>query len=410
MSQAASSVSRRIVVTGMGAICALGHDVASFTAALRTGAVGIGPIVNIPTERLAVRIAAEVRGLDVAAHFPAKRLAVLDRGAQLALIAARQAMDQAGLAHGSAPDGAVVLAAAIGQETFDFAYEQLYGQGLPRVHPFTIPKIMPNAAASQVSIEFGLRGPCYSVASACASANHAIGQAMHMVRSGMVDVAVTGGGDASVTVGFMKGWEALRVLSPGACRPFSLDRTGLAIGEGAGILVLEEAGHAEARGAEPLLEVAGFGMSADAGDLLAPSADGAARAMRAALKDAGCAPGQVGYVNAHGTGTRLNDKTEAAALREVFGRRLGGLPVSSTKSMIGHCMTAGGALELIATAAALRAGFFPPTAGFTTADPECDIDCVPNRARPGEFDCAMSNAFAFGGLNAVLVARRWAAA
>ncbi len=398
------------MVTGMGAVCAVGHDVASFTAALRAGEVGIGPIANIPTERLAVRIAGEIRGLDVAAHFPAKRLAVLDRTAQLALIAARQAMGQAGLPPGSMPDGAVVLAAAIGQQTFDFAYEQLYGQGLSRVHPFTIPRIMPNAAASQVSIEFGLRGPCYSVASACASANHAIGQAMHMIRSGMVDVAVTGGSDASVVVGFMKGWEALRVLSPSACRPFSLDRTGLAIGEGAGILVLEAARHAEARGATPLLEVAGFGMSADASDLLAPSPDGAARAMRAALADAGCAPEQVGYVNAHGTGTRLNDKTETAALRQVFGRQLDGLPVSSTKSMIGHCMTAGGALELIATAAGLRGGFIPPTAGFNTADPDCDIDCVPNRARLGETDWAMSNAFAFGGLNAVLVARRWAGA
>lgn len=403
-------MSRHVVVTGMGAVCAVGHDMPSFARALRAGTVGIGPIVNIPTERLAVQIAGEVRGLDVAAHLPAKRLAVLDRTAQLALIAARQAMGQAGLAHGMAPDGAVVLAAAIGQQTVDFAYEQLYGQRLPRVHPFTIPKIMPSAPASQVSIEFGLRGPCYSVASACASANHAIGQAMHMIRSGMVDVAVTGGSDASIVVGVVKGWEALRVLSPAACRPFSLDRTGLAIGEGAGILVLEEAGHAAARGATPLLEVAGFGMSADAGDLLAPSADGAARAMRAALKDAGCAPQDVGYVNAHGTGTRLNDKTETAALREVFGRRLDGLPVSSTKSMIGHCMTAGGALELIATAVALRGGFIPPTAGFTTADPDCDIDCVPNQARPGEFDCAMSNAFAFGGLNAVLVARRWAGA
>ena len=403
-------MSRQVVVTGMGAVCAVGHDVPSLAGALRAGTVGIGPIVNIPTERLAVRSAAEVRGLDMAAHFTAKRLAVLDRSAQLALIAARQAMGQAGLPHGAAPDGAVVMAAAIGQETFDFAYHQLYGQHLPRVHPFTIPKIMPNAAASQVSMEFGLRGPCYSVASACASANHAVGQAMHMIRSGIDDVALTGGGDASVVVGFMKGWEALRVLSPGACRPFSLDRTGLAIGEVAGILVLEEAGHAAARGAAPLLEVAGFGMSADAGDLLAPSADGAARAMRAALKDAGCAPEEVEYVNAHGTGTRLNDKTETAALRQVFGRQLDGLPVSSTKSMIGHCMTAGGALELIATAVALRGGFIPPTAGFTTADPDCDIDCVPNQARPGEFSCAMSNAFAFGGLNAVLVARRWAGA
>ena len=300
----------------------------------------------------------------------------------------------------------MILGTGGGQQTFDAVYEEFYGQRLSRVHPFTVPRIMPNAPASHVSMEFGTRGPCFCVASACASANHAIGQAMHMVRCGAVDVAITGGSDASIVPGFMKGWEALRVLSADACRPFSRDRSGLVIGEGAGILVLEAAGHAQGRGAVALMEVAGFGMGSDAGDITAPDPAGAARAMRAAFVDAGCAPERVGYVNAHGTGTRLNDRMETTALRSVFGPRLGQLPVSSTKSMIGHCMTAGGALELIATALALHEGTLPPTAGFTTPDPECDLDCVPNTARPADVEVAMSNAFAFGGLNAVLVARR----
>jgi nodulation protein E len=392
----------------MGVVCATGHDAASFLASLRAGRVGIGPIANIPTERLAVRVAAEIHGFDPAAHFTTRRLALLDRTSQLALVAAREAMAQAGLHTGLAA-GAVVMAGAVGMTTFDQAYLELYGAGASRVHPFTVPRLMPNAPASNVSMEFGLRGPCYSVSTACASSNHAIGQATHMIRSGMADIVVTGGSDASITVGFMKGWEGLRVLSPDSCRPFSRDRAGLVIGEGAGIFVIESADHARARGATVLAEIAGFGMSADGVDLTAPSADGAARAMQVALADAGCAPDEVGYVNAHGTGTRLNDRTEAAALRTVFGNHAGRLMVSSTKSMIGHCMTAGGALELAATVMALRDGIVPPTAGFTEADPDCAIDCVPNTARPADVEVAMSNAFAFGGLNAVLVARRWQA-
>jgi nodulation protein E len=399
---------RRAVVTGMGVVCATGLDAPSFLASLRAGRVGIGPITGIPTERLSVRVAAEAAGLDPASHFEPRRLALLDRSSQLALIAAREAMAQAGLQTGPAA-GAVVMAGAIGLQTFDQSYGELYGRNAPRVHPFTVPRIMPSAPASHISMEFGLRGPVYSVATACASANHAIGQAMHMIRSGMVEFAVTGGADAPITVGFMKGWEALRVLSPDTCRPFSRDRAGIVIGEGAGVFVLESARHARARGAVVLAEIAGFGMSADAAELTAPSADGAARAMQAALADAGCAPEGISYVNAHGTGTRLNDRTEVAALRSVFGAHAGRLMVSSTKSMIGHCMTAGAAVELAATIMALRDGLVPPTAGFTGADPDCDVDCVPNEARPADVAAAMSNAFAFGGLNAVLVARRWAA-
>jgi nodulation protein E len=269
-----------------------------------------------------------------------------------------------------------------------------------------VPRIMPNAPASHLSMEFGLRGPCFSTASACASSAHAIGLAFLMIRAGMLDMAVSGGSDASIVVGFMKAWDALRVLSPDVCRPFSRDRTGLVIGEGAAILVLEEWEHATRRDATIHAELSGFGMSADAGELTAPSADGAARAMRAALDDAGMTPEQVDYVNAHGTGTRLNDKTEVEALGQVFGEHLHRLPVSSTKSMVGHCLNAGGAVELAVSALALHHGVLPPTIGFREPDPECAVDCVPNEARRAPIRVAMSNSFAFGGLNAVLLLRR----
>ncbi len=386
----------------MGAVCAVGHDVPSFFESLRGGRSGIGPIRNIPTERLSVRRAAEIQGLDLASHFAPRRLPMLDRTSQLALIAAREAVRHAALP--PSPRHAVILGAAFGHETFDEAYRQFYAEGAHRVHPFTVPKVMPNASASHVSMEFGLRGPCFTTASACASATHAIGIAFHMVRSGSVDVALTGGADASIVVGVLKGWEGLRVLSADTCRPFSRNRSGLVIGEGAGILVIESMDHARARGAAMHAEIVGFGMGADGVDITAPDPAGAAAAMRHALQDAECGPDEIDYVNAHGTGTRLNDTTEAAALHDVFGERM---PlVSSTKSMIGHCLTAGGALELIATVMALRDGIVPPTANFSEADPACDIDCVPDVAREASVGMALSNSFAFGGLNAVLVTRR----
>ncbi len=398
---------RRVLVTGMGAVCATGHDVEGFIAGLQAGVVGIGPIANIPTTRLSARIAGEIHGFDPAQHFAPRQLPLLDRVSQLGVVAARQALAQSGLEPAERQDAAIVFGAAIGHQSLDAVYEQLYGEGAERVHPFTVPRTMPNAPASHISMAFGVHGPCFAVASACASANHAIGQAALMVRSGMVDVAITGGSDASLAVGVFKAWEALRVLSADACRPFSRNRSGLVLGEGAGVLVLESAGHARARGATGLAEVAGFGMSADGHDITAPDGDGAVRAMMAALADAGCAADGVGYVNAHGTGTRLNDRMEVAALRRVFGAHADRLLVSSTKSMIGHCLAAGGALELIATISALRDGVVPPTAGFTEFDPECAIDCVPNVARAASVEVALSNAFAFGGLNAVLAARRW---
>ncbi len=374
-------------------------------SALQAGRSGIGPIAGIPTDRLSASIAAEIAGFDGAAHFDSRRLPLLDRTAQLALVAAREAVRHAGLA----PDPAeahrrgAIMAATIGQSSLDAAYLAFYGEGASRVHPLTVPRVMPNAPASHLSIEFGLRGPCYAVASACASANHAIALAVDTIRAGRAEVILTGGADASIVVGVFKCWEALRVLSADTCRPFSRDRTGLVLGEGAAVLVLEDWDHARRRGAPVLAEVAGSGMSADGADITAPDAGGAAAAMQAALDDAGLDAAEIGYVNAHGTGTRLNDRAESAALRRVFGRPP---PVSSSKSMIGHCLSAGGALEAVATVMALRDGVLPPTAGFREADPECDVDCVPNVARVAAIQAALSNSFAFGGLNAVLAFRR----
>lgn len=395
----------RVAVTGLGAVCAVGHDAPATWAALCAGGTGIGPITGIPTERLQIRVAAEVQGFDPAEHFDARRLNLLDRASQLAIVAARQAMRDSGLA----PDPAaarrrgVVLGATIGQVTLDAAYEAFYGAGSNRVHPLTVPRAMPNAPASQVSMEFGLRGPCFAAASACASSNHAIGQGLMLIRAGLADVVLAGGADASLVVGVIKSWEALRVLSPDWCRPFSADRAGLVLGEGAGVLVLERWEHATARGAVIHAELAGHGMSADGLDLTAPDAAGAAEAMEAALLDAGMEADEVGYVNAHGTGTRLNDRAEAAALHRVFAGRPP--PVSSIKGAVGHCLSAAGAIEAVATVLALRDGVLPPTAGWRTRDPECELDVIAGEAWLAQARAALSNSFAFGGLNAVLAFR-----
>ena len=270
----------------------------------------------------------------------------------------------------------------------------------------TVPRIMPSAPTSQCAMAFGLKGPTFSIGSACASANHSIGIAAALIRSGAADVMMAGGADASFTFGFLKSWDALRVLSPDICRPFSKDRPGLVLGEGGAILVLEDWDRARDRGATILAEILGFGMTSDAGDLLAPDRDGARRAMQGALDEAGLTADQVDYVNAHGTGTRLNDLTEAAAIGDLLGPRLPRVPVTSTKSMVGHCLNAAGAIEAVATIIALQEGIIPPTIGFQQADPECPVDCVPNEARHMPIEVALSNSFAFGGLNATLAIGR----
>ncbi|HEX3348968.1 MAG TPA: beta-ketoacyl-[acyl-carrier-protein] synthase family protein [Acetobacteraceae bacterium] len=396
---------RRVAVTGVGAVSALGVGAESLWENASAGVCGIRPLVNITLDRLNVRYGGQAQAFDAAAHFEPKQIVMMDRAALLGLVAAREAFDQSRPELEDAYAGGVIFGAAIGHDTYDEAYRKFYEDRQDRLHPLTIPRIMPNGATSHISMAFGLRGAAFATASACASSTHAIGLAFHYIRSGQLDLAVTGGTDAPLCVGVLKGWEALRVLSRDVCRPFSRDRAGLAVGEGAGVLVLEEWERARARGADILGEIVGFGMSADAADLTAPDMNGAARAMSQALRDADLAPEAVGYINAHGTGTRLNDQTEVAAIRKVFGAHADRMAVSSTKSMLGHAMCGGGALELIVTLLGLKRGVLTPTIGFHERDPNCDIDCVPNEARAARVEYAISNSFAFGGLNAVLAVR-----
>ncbi len=401
---------RRVVITGMGSISALGHDAPTCWQAMREGRSGIGPISAVQPELLKAPIAAEVRGFDPLQHFDEKKLILLDRFSQFALVAAREAVAQSGLdfrSNGLGDTTAVVIGTGVGGEnTNDQASRRLYADNNPRLHPLTIVRLMANAPASQISIEFGLRGPAFAVSSACASANHAMAQAFHMVRSGMADTAVTGGTEACITYGVAKAWEAMRVLAEDTCRPFCKQRRGLVLGEGAGIFVLEEYEHAIQRGATILAEFAGAGMSSDAADIVFPSRDGAANAIQRALTDARMNADDVDYINAHGTGTPANDPTETAAIRQVFGTHADALAVSSTKSMHGHALGAAGAVELVAAIGALRDGVIPPTANFIDPDPECDLDYVPNIAREKPVRAALSNSFAFGGLNAVIALRR----
>jgi nodulation protein E len=398
---------RRVAITGMGAINALGHDAAATWSAMREGRPAIGPIANIATDLLLVKIAAEVRDYDPLKHFDSKRLILLDRVSQFALIAAREAIAQAGLefrASGLGERTACIIGTGIGGEnSHNEQSSRFYGDKNPRVHPLAIVRVMANAPACHVGMEFGLTGPSFAIVSACASANHAMGQAFEMVRSGKVDFAVTGGSEACVTVPTIKAWEAMRVTADDTCRPFCKQRRGMVLGEGAGIFVLEEYEHARRRGATILAEFAGSGMSADAGDIVLPSETGAAKALAAALADARLVADDVDYINAHGTGTPANDPTESKAIRRVFGARADQLAVSSTKSMHGHALGAAGAIELIAAIGALREGVVPPTANFIDPDPECDLDYVPNTAREAKVANALTNAFGFGGQNISLV-------
>jgi nodulation protein E len=402
-------MTNRVVVTGLGVISALGHDRCAFWQALTEGRPGIAPLESVDRSLLRFQNGAEVRNYDAARHFDEKEAGLLDRFAQFGVIAAREAVAAAGIEWTDElrENAAIVTGSCVGgQTTEDEGFVNLYRKNIPRVNPLTIPRTMENAAASRISLETGIVGPTYTVSTACSSANHAIGQAFWMVRGGTARMAIAGGSEAVFSLGFLKAWEAMRVVSPDTCRPFSRDRRGLILGEGGAMLVLEPLESARARGAKIFGEIVGFGMSSDAFHITQPSAEGAARAIRAALADAAIASDKIGYINAHGTATPANDATETSAIRKVFGEHADKLAVSSTKSMHGHALGAAGAIEAVATLLALESGILPPTANYTEPDTACDLDVIPNQARQAAVEYALSNSFAFGGLNAVLAFRR----
>ena len=400
---------KRVVITGAGTINPLGHSVSDTFAAMREGVCGIGPLDIRGVDRLQIQIGGQVKGFEAEGRYNRQQMSLYDRFTQFTLAAAREAIEQSGLTFAgelAARSGVVLGTAGGGVSTWDDNYRAVYEEGKNRVHPFVVPKLMNNAAASHVSMAWNLKGPSFTVSTACSSSNHAMSQAFMMVRSGMAPVMVTGGSESMLCFGGVKAWEGLRVMSRDACRPFSANRNGMVQGEGAGIFVFEEYDHACARGADILCEVAGFAMSSDASDIVMPSKNGAARAMAGALEDARIDRSEVGYINAHGTGTAANDKTECAAVADVFGPHADQLMISSTKSMHGHLIGGTGAVELLACIMALRDGVIAPTIGYQEPDPECALDVVPNEARDATVEVALSNAFAFGGMNAVIALRK----
>jgi nodulation protein E len=398
-------MTRRVVVTGIGCVSALGSTASEFWAACMAAKSGIAPISGFDMSGIRFQNGAQAREFDASRHFDEKQLIPLDRFAQLAIVAAREALAQSQLelTDDERTRSAIVTGSCYGGKTSeDAGFAALYRDAQPRVHPMTIPRLMGNAGASALTLELGWQGPVWTVSTACSSANHAIGQAYWLVRHGLADVALTGGSEAPFTYGSLKAWEALRVVSPDTCRPFSKGRNGMVLGEGAGMLVLEPLDRARSRGASILAEITGFGMGADAHHLTQPSAAGAARALRLALADSGLPPEAVGVVNAHGTGTAANDVAESVAIRDVFAGNLQDLKVTATKSLHGHALGASGALEAVATVLGLQNQCVVPTANFQERDPDCDVPvCVEYQAWAHE--AAVSSSFAFGGLNAVLV-------
>ncbi len=396
----------RVVITGQGSINALGRSAGETMAAMREGRSGIGTLDFQDVDRLAIAIGGQIRGYRPEEHFTRQELTLYDRFTQFALLAAREAMAGSGLSiDGELAEqaGVVLGTSGGGLQTQDENYRLVYQEGKNRVHPLVVPRLMNSAAAAHVSMTHNLQGPSFTVATACASSNHAMGQAFGLIRSGQAKVVLTGGTESMLCFGGIKAWEGLRVMSRDGCRPFSRNRNGMVQGEGAAIFVFEELEHARARGAEILAEVRGFAMSSDATDIVNPNQHGAVRAMRGALRSAGVAPEDIGYINAHGTGTAANDRVECAAVREVFGPAADGVMISSTKSMHGHLIGGTGAVELLACLLALREGVIAPTINYDEPDPDCDLDVVPNVAREHRVRTVMTNAFAFGGMNAVLV-------
>ena len=391
---------REVVVTGVGVVAPGASDVPAFWHLLKNGQAVSAPPTALPDGKIRV---AEVTDKALEARLQVKA-AALDRSAQLAVLASGEAL---AIAEISAENTDLSRVAVIignggaGLTSLDEQFHRLYGEGHARPHPMSVSKSMSSSSASWVSIAHGLKGPTFVIASACASGTHAIGIGAELIKSGLADVAVVGGAEAPLSRGTLLAWESMRILAPDVCRPFSKGRLGLLLGEGAGVLVLEAAEHARGRRAAILARLAGFACSADAGDMFNPSEEGMALVMDASLKAGGLVPGDIDYINAHGTGTIANDRAETAAIKAVFGTNAP--PISASKSVTGHGLGAAGGIEAVASILALQKAEIPPTANFLEADPDCDLDYVPNVARPGRLRAALSNSFAFGGLNASLV-------
>lgn len=395
---------KRVVITGLGGIASIGRTADEIWRAMKAGRDGSTPLA---IDRRDLKVEAgfgladpgEDDGID-----PRQRL-TMGMFSRLAVIAARDAAANAGLVEGAFdPDraGAIVGTGVYGSDAVEQSFFDVLLEGKKRTHIFTVPRAMPGAPSGQVSMACGLKGPVFGVTSACSSGNHALASAVDQIRLGRADVMLAGGTDTPVTYSILKAWESLRVMARTRCRPFSADRDGLMLGDGAGIAVLESYEHATARGATILAEIAGIGLSGDASDIVNPTIEGPSSAMARCLADAGVTPADVHYINAHGTATQANDRTETTAIRRVFGPAADLVSVSSTKSMHGHCLGASSALEVIACVNAIREGIVPPTINYTTPDPDCDLDVTPNTARTRKVDFAISNAFAFGGTNAVI--------
>ncbi len=401
---------RRVVITGTGVVTPIGTDVPEFWTSIKAGKCGVSELGGFPLEDLKILIAAQIKNFDHKArlrHFKRDKLIMhADRYSWFAAAAADEAVKQAGL---EVPfvnpyrTACIIGSGAGGLVTFEKSYRDLFIENKRATHPLTLLRIIGSSAAAHVGIEFGVKGPTFATCSACSTATHAIGAARDYIRHGMVDVAIAGASESVINYGTMKAWQALHVLSPEGCFPFAKKRNGTVLGEGAGLLVLESLEHAKARGAKILAEIVGYGMTSDAKDMVNPDIEGPAEAMRFALDDAGLAPSDIDYLNAHGTATLINDRNETNAIKRVFGNYANKLPISSTKSMHGHPLGAGGGIEAVACIKAMEEGILPPTVGLDEADAECDLDYVPNVARPKKLNYVMSNSFAFGGLNAVIV-------
>ncbi len=405
-----SNDARRVVVTGLGAVTPIGQTVDEFWAGMKEGKCGVSDVGGFPLEDLKILIAAQIKDFDHKArlrHFQRDKIILhADRYSWFAAAAADEAVKMSGLefpVENPYRSACIIGSGAGGLVTYEDAYRDLFIHNKRATHPLTLLRIIGSSASAHVGIEYGIKGPTFATCSACSTATHAITLARDYIQNNMVDVAIAGASEAVINYGTMKAWQALHVLSPEGCFPFAKKRNGTVLGEGAGILVLESYEHAKKRGATILAELKGAGMTSDSKDMVNPDIEGPREAMRLALEDAGLSGDKIDYLNAHGTATTINDRNETNAIKDLFGEHAYKLAISSTKSMHGHPLGAGGGIEAVACIKAINEGWVPPTIGLDVPDDDCDLDYIPNVGRDMTVDYAMSNSFAFGGLNAVLV-------